>query len=62
MPHDPNRFEGYAFSEMSNDFLVECFDVLSVRSSHYNNQADAWRHQWGACKAELMRRLASYVS
>ncbi len=49
-----DRMHGYTFSSMSDSFLLECFDEVSVKTA----TKDEFLDQWAACKGELLVRLA----
>lgn len=46
-------FEGYLPRVMSDEFLLDCFDRLCVRTE----RSDDWLDEWNACKDEIMRRM-----
>jgi len=51
-------FDGMTFGSMSDEYLVQSFDVLSERTSLESVHAENWIGEWNACKDELLARLA----
>lgn len=52
-PQNYMSFDGVAFINMSDEYLLEVFDLLSVRQSRNND----WDDEWIACKAKILQRM-----
>jgi hypothetical protein len=50
-----DSFQGYKISVMSDSFLVESFDTLSIAAEREDSPESAAR--WCACKDEVLARL-----
>lgn len=51
------HFDGISFPQMSDEFLVQTFDLLCERTAANVPYPDDWLAEWSACRDELMTRL-----